>query len=721
MGVITTFYSYKGGVGRTMAVANIAVLLAKRGKKVLIVDWDLEAPGLHKYFSKYKGTKPKKQTGLMGLLKGAILKGNKPDWSNNISNVKLAKDSALDAIWSGCDSINNYVSDVLEFDWKKFYAENGGGQFIEDLRNEWKDRYDFIFIDSRAGIVDYGGICTIQLPDYLTLVFTPNEQSVKGVKNYAVKAQKARQQLAYDRMPLLIFPVLSRFDGKEEKARGELWLKTAETEMQEFYADWLPKDFSVLTILENTKLPYVPYYSFGEELAVEESSLTDSDTLGYAYNRVANLFENQFDDVLTILGFETRIQQLKKQAYEYFAKGEYEKSEKTIRKAIKDSPDSESELLLAKIGLNNLKQYGDKGQLDMAASCHNQIERLWQDGNDEELTYLLVNATFNLSNYYMNSGRYGEAEFLLSRTIDRLEYLGQMAGVESLYSNLGIVYRSIGELDKTVVMFNKALVIFEDVGNTGAMAMMYSNIGDIYRVRGHLGKAEEMFNRSLAIFKDMSFIDGMARMYGSLGNIYLIQGNLEKAEEMFEKTLVMFKDMDNMEGMATTYGNLGNVFQSQGDLNKAVNMYEKSLAICEDVGDMEGMANQYGSIGVINQKQGDLDKAVDMYNQSLTIFEKMHNKEGMATTYGNLGTVYLTQRKLDEAASLFSKSLEINEQLGWLEGMANQYANLGKVFIDLGNTDKAKEYWCKAKELYSQIGINRMLNKVQGWIDKIEK
>ena len=44
-GTVVTFYSYKGGVGRSMAVANIAWLLASTyGKRVVVVDWDLEAP-----------------------------------------------------------------------------------------------------------------------------------------------------------------------------------------------------------------------------------------------------------------------------------------------------------------------------------------------------------------------------------------------------------------------------------------------------------------------------------------------------------------------------------------------------------------------------------------------------------------------------------------------------------------------------------------------------
>ena len=53
-GQVITFYSYKGGTGRTMNLANIAYLLAKRrNKKVLVIDWDLEAPGLDRYFDDF--------------------------------------------------------------------------------------------------------------------------------------------------------------------------------------------------------------------------------------------------------------------------------------------------------------------------------------------------------------------------------------------------------------------------------------------------------------------------------------------------------------------------------------------------------------------------------------------------------------------------------------------------------------------------------------------
>jgi hypothetical protein len=43
---IFTFYSYKGGVGRSLALMNVAYKLAGWGRHVLIVDMDLEAPGI---------------------------------------------------------------------------------------------------------------------------------------------------------------------------------------------------------------------------------------------------------------------------------------------------------------------------------------------------------------------------------------------------------------------------------------------------------------------------------------------------------------------------------------------------------------------------------------------------------------------------------------------------------------------------------------------------
>jgi cellulose biosynthesis protein BcsQ len=70
--MIATFYSFKGGVGRSMALANVAELLASAGYRVLACDWDLEAPGLERYFCEEREQllEFRKNPGVIDLLVG---------------------------------------------------------------------------------------------------------------------------------------------------------------------------------------------------------------------------------------------------------------------------------------------------------------------------------------------------------------------------------------------------------------------------------------------------------------------------------------------------------------------------------------------------------------------------------------------------------------------------------------------------------------------------
>src|SRR5689334_13666622 len=68
-GQIITFYSYKGGTGRTMAMANVAWILASNGHRVLVADWDLESPGLPRFFAPFLTAEQEATTGgVIGMI-----------------------------------------------------------------------------------------------------------------------------------------------------------------------------------------------------------------------------------------------------------------------------------------------------------------------------------------------------------------------------------------------------------------------------------------------------------------------------------------------------------------------------------------------------------------------------------------------------------------------------------------------------------------------------
>jgi hypothetical protein len=318
-GTIVTFYSWKGGVGRTMALANIAVQLARMGSSVLMVDWDLEAPGLDRYFTNFKdGSQAKigshmaaNSNGLMGLLVQGFTRGDavvrEEEWRSKLVRLRVPQTeptasvpappqaNRLDFLPSGYGS-DDYAKTLAEFSWSLFFAEAKGGEWLEALRDQWTDAYDFVLIDSRTGLTDSGGVCTIQMPHMLALVFTANDQSLDGGLRVVAAAQRERRNFGFDRGPLAVIPILSRWEGESEVDIGRQWMNRFDVELAPLTASWLPKDFSPQQFLEKTRVPHVPRFTFGEPLPVVTHSVTDPGLPGLYYDMIARLIRSQLSD-----------------------------------------------------------------------------------------------------------------------------------------------------------------------------------------------------------------------------------------------------------------------------------------------------------------------------------------------------------------------------------------------------------------------------------------
>ena len=234
---VVTFYSYKGGVGRSMALANVAVLLAWRGHRVLVVDWDLEAPGIEKYFADLRLTQS--GLGLLPLLRD-VASGSDPNYVDFTWKVS-ALDGAFEFsfLHSGREADPEYFQHLEQFRWQTFF-DRGGGNYLEALRERWLEDFEFVLVDSRTGLSDAGGVCTIQLPDIIVALFTPARQSLFGVRDVMRLAQSARHRLAFDREALSVIPVPSRVDREQQSFIQ--WMDTFATELKEFFLEWLPKE-----------------------------------------------------------------------------------------------------------------------------------------------------------------------------------------------------------------------------------------------------------------------------------------------------------------------------------------------------------------------------------------------------------------------------------------------------------------------------------------------
>jgi tetratricopeptide (TPR) repeat protein len=182
--MFVTFFSYKGGVGRTLALANVAYLLATNEDepcRVLLWDFDLEAPGLPHLFRCRWGAK---KQGFVDLVDRYLEKAELPSVTEYIypSNV-----SGVDVIPAG--HVDRKYSDKLEkINWRLVYEKAHGYDLLESIKESIKKiqpKYDYVLVDSRTGYSDVGGICLHQLPDLVVLMFRLNNQNLDGTQKVA--------------------------------------------------------------------------------------------------------------------------------------------------------------------------------------------------------------------------------------------------------------------------------------------------------------------------------------------------------------------------------------------------------------------------------------------------------------------------------------------------------------------------------------------------------
>ena len=189
---VATFYSFKGGVGRTLALLNVAYELADSGLKVLVVDFDLEAPAIHPDRWTKPASVPQKEVGSIG----SGHKGIVEYVSEYLRTMRApnAKEYIVDATPEDCDGTialmpsgildESYGHRLNEIDWNDLYLKRDGYVMFEDLRAQWDYLgYDYVLLDSRTGFTDVGGICTRHLPDATVLMFRPDDQSLRGMES----------------------------------------------------------------------------------------------------------------------------------------------------------------------------------------------------------------------------------------------------------------------------------------------------------------------------------------------------------------------------------------------------------------------------------------------------------------------------------------------------------------------------------------------------------
>jgi MinD-like ATPase involved in chromosome partitioning or flagellar assembly len=208
MSKIVSVHSFRGGTGKSNTTANLAALIAQTGRRVGVVDTDIQSPGIHVLFGM---DEEKMGKSLNDYLWG---KCSIEDAAYDVSAV-LKKDGTR-SVEGG--AIYLIPSSIRAGEIAKVLREGYDVSLLNDGFRELTRRLklDYLMIDTHPGLNEET-LLSITISDTLVIILRPDQQDYQGT---AVTVDVARK-LEVPRMMLVVNKVLSAFDPQAVKQQVE--------------------------------------------------------------------------------------------------------------------------------------------------------------------------------------------------------------------------------------------------------------------------------------------------------------------------------------------------------------------------------------------------------------------------------------------------------------------------------------------------------------------
>ena len=227
-GEVTTFYCYDSAPVRSLALVHAAWLLAGREQAttpVLMIDWDLEAPGLHHYVGTADGAPSGPRGGVLELFEACRERLGAPaaaadadgraarvldavDWDDYIERVDDSRPLYLMRAGRVDDS---YGERVDRFDWDALFGACPA--LFRAFAARLARRFAHVLVDCRGGRSAAASVCTALLPDKMVGLFTPDPRSLEGLQGVVARALDYRCSHEDEQRPLLVYPLPAPADA----------------------------------------------------------------------------------------------------------------------------------------------------------------------------------------------------------------------------------------------------------------------------------------------------------------------------------------------------------------------------------------------------------------------------------------------------------------------------------------------------------------------------
>jgi len=720
-----TFYSYKGGTGRTLLLANVAVLAARMGWKVVAIDVDLEAPGLtYKLFEQ----QPSRCDGLVGWLRDRFATGKAPlSLGDSLLDVDLTdpfeQGGWLKLMPAGRNPSLNYFQDLVGLRLEQRINDGAGVDSFVDLQDQVRAELapDLLLLDARTGISSTNLITMRVMADDVIALSLDSREQLEGTRSVMRSLTPLNSLRTGQELRLHV--VLARVAQRSAEV-GAYTLTDHERKQIARVRGYLrePADplRATLTIDRVHLLHSEPALVGGEFLTLASTRVLDATALHIDCLRIAEaVLGNEISDIAARVITETGDPEARERLMRFFAHADR-------------NAEPRDAALASGGGLD----------LDHAPDLAERVDRLRaMASRSPALGPDLAKALSDLAAAQSAVGRRTDAVVSAERAVEIYDRLAAtdaalLADLARALDDLCLRYSEVGRQNDALAPAERAVALYQDLVDADAafavdLARSLSDLGILQSLVDRRADALASTQRAVEILERLTASDPttrstLANALVSLANRHRDAGRQATALPPAEQAVEIYDTLAASEavflaGLANALHDLGGHYGRAGRWADAIASTRRAVSIYEQLATsdpailgplaraLRDLGVHYGRVDRGAEAIAPCERAVEIY-EGLAASEPVFQKY-LADALNSMGARYYQAGLWADAVATTERAVNCYQELAasdptFLRSLANALSNLGLRYERVDRLADAVGPSERALEIYEDLAAS---------------
>ncbi len=304
--------------------------------------------------------------------------------------------------------------------------------------------------------------------------------------------------------------------------------------------------------------------------------------------------------------------------------------------------------------------YNDMGEYEKSEKY---LKKALKTSEANNMDHLMGLSLGNLGILYKNMGMYDKSMECYEKKIKIMKKLRSFNNVHSTRANMGVVHEIRGDITGALELYKKSYAYFRRKKEISILPNILVLLGHALLSTGNIDLAEKYLKEQLRISRKIGDKRLIASAIGSIGIVYSKKFDLKREMECYTESYKIFRELGDKKNTVISLVNMGEIYCDMMELDKSLAYYSKALKITDRHSYRRLGSKVITSIGHVYCKKGENEKGIEYFKQSMKTARDLGLKLDLVETLYNISKNYYLIKNLSQAENYIKKCLNEAQKL----------------------------------------------------------